>query len=158
MQESAEPHALVDIVPELAERLQRDFEGRLNVHAIVAPNYAVTIVEAFAAGADKLAGVTYVAQARRIPPSGIVAVGDDVNDIPMVRGAGLGVAMPHATDELARIARRVVVAHPGHLRLIFRSKRKNDRVDARKLATLLFLDQVPRVHVPRAAVRDRIRR
>jgi len=24
------------------------------------------------------------------------------------------------------------VAHPGHLRLIFRSKRKNDRVDARK--------------------------
>ncbi len=60
----------------------------------------------------------------------------------------------HLYDELARVARRVVVAHPGHLRLIFRSKRKNDRVDARKLATLLFLDQVPRVYVPRAAVRD----
>lgn len=60
----------------------------------------------------------------------------------------------HLYDQLAEVARRVVVAHPGHLRLIFRSKRKNDRVDARKLATLLFLDQVPRVHVPRAAVRD----
>jgi transposase len=40
------------------------------------------------------------------------------------------------------------------LRLIFRSKRKNDRVDARKLASLLFLDQVPTVHVPSVEVRS----
>jgi transposase len=54
---------------------------------------------------------------------------------------------------LRPIAQRVVVAHPGQLRLIFRSKKKNDRVDARKLATLLFLDQVPEVHVPALDVR-----
>jgi transposase len=47
----------------------------------------------------------------------------------------------------------VAVAHPGKLRLIFRSKRKNDRVDAEKQAKLLYLDQVPQVHVPRAEVR-----
>lgn len=51
-------------------------------------------------------------------------------------------------DRLSRIARRVVMAHPGQLRLIFRSRRKNDRVDARKLATLLLLDQVPAAHAP----------
>lgn len=51
-------------------------------------------------------------------------------------------------DRLRPLARRIVVAHPGHLRLIFRSKRKNDRVDARKLATLLLLDEVPAVYVP----------
>ena len=56
-------------------------------------------------------------------------------------------------DALRQIARRVVVAHPGQLRLIFRSKNKNDRSDAKKLATLLFLDQVPTVHVPRQEVR-----
>lgn len=56
-------------------------------------------------------------------------------------------------DALSRIAERVVVAHPGHLRLIFRAKRKSDRVDAEKLATLLYLDQVPPVHVPSADVR-----
>lgn len=56
-------------------------------------------------------------------------------------------------DALARIARRVVVAHPGHLRLIFRSKHKHDRADAKKLATLLFLDQVPPVYVPSVDVR-----
>ena len=51
-------------------------------------------------------------------------------------------------ERLRRIARRVVVAHPGQLRLIFRSTRKNDRVDAEKLAKLLFLDEVPPVYVP----------
>lgn len=54
----------------------------------------------------------------------------------------------HVYDRLAKLAQRVVVAHPGHLRLIFRSKRKNDRVDAEKLAKLLYMDMVPAVHVP----------
>ena len=57
-------------------------------------------------------------------------------------------------DALKPLAVRVVVAHPGQLRLIFRSKRKNDRVDARKLAMLLLLNEVPQVHVPRAEVRN----
>lgn len=57
-------------------------------------------------------------------------------------------------DYLAAVAHHVAVAHPGHLRLIFRSKKKNDRVDARKLAMLLYLDQVPTVHVPSVKVRS----
>lgn len=56
-------------------------------------------------------------------------------------------------DRLAKIAAHVQVAHPGQLRLIFRSKRKHDRVDAEKLAKLLFLGEVPQVHVPRQDVR-----
>jgi transposase len=56
-------------------------------------------------------------------------------------------------DELVQVAARVVVAHPGQLRLIFRSKRKTDRLDAERLAKLLFLDEVPAVHVPPADVR-----
>jgi len=56
-------------------------------------------------------------------------------------------------DQLQRIARRVVVAHPGHLRLIYRSQRKNDRLDAQKLAKLLQLDMVPAVWVPPTDVR-----
>ncbi len=60
----------------------------------------------------------------------------------------------HLYDQLKRIARHVVVAHPGLLRLIFKSKRKNDRVDVKKLAMLLLMDQVPQVHVPSAEVRS----
>lgn len=59
----------------------------------------------------------------------------------------------HIYDLLRQVAQRVVVAHPGQLRLIFRSKRKNDRVDAEKLAKLLFLDEVPTVYVPSQDVR-----
>src|ERR1700683_395386 len=44
-------------------------------------------------------------------------------------------------DQFQRKADHVAVAHPGHLRLIFRSKKKNDRVDAAKLAKLLYLDE-----------------
>ena len=54
---------------------------------------------------------------------------------------------------LTPLASRVAVAHPGLLRLIFRSRRKNDRRDAEKLAKLLYIDQVPTVHVPSAEVR-----
>lgn len=51
-------------------------------------------------------------------------------------------------EALVGFCKRVQVAHPGDLRLIFRSKRKNDRVDAQKIAKLLYLDEVPAVHVP----------
>lgn len=51
-------------------------------------------------------------------------------------------------DHLRRVARRVVVAHPGKLRLIFRSSRKHDRIDAERLAKVLFLDEAPAAHVP----------
>ena len=49
--------------------------------------------------------------------------------------------------------RRVQVAHPGQLRLIYRSKRKHDRIDAKRLAQLLYMDLVPPVHVPSPHVR-----
>jgi transposase len=51
------------------------------------------------------------------------------------------------------VARRVAVAHPGLLELIFRSKQKNDRRDAHKPARLLYVGEVPQVHVPSADVR-----
>lgn len=56
-------------------------------------------------------------------------------------------------DQLAKRAERVTVGHPGQIRLIFRSKKKHDRIDAGKLAKLLYLDEVPAVHVPGLDVR-----
>lgn len=56
-------------------------------------------------------------------------------------------------EMFSEVAERVSVAHPRLLRLIYRSKKKNDREDAFKLARLLFVDQVPTVHVPSGDVR-----
>jgi transposase len=53
-------------------------------------------------------------------------------------------ALPHAAE--------ILVAHPNHLRP---TRTKNDRVDAERLAKLAYLGQVPRVHVPDAATRER---
>ena len=62
-------------------------------------------------------------------------------------------AYGHLYELISKVANRVVVAHPGQLRLIFRSKKKNDRTDAEKLAKLLFLGEVPVVYVPSQNVR-----
>ena len=59
----------------------------------------------------------------------------------------------HYHDVLRPLAARVLVARPGQLRLIFRSKNKNDRNDAERLAKLLYLGETPAVHVPPADVR-----
>ena len=59
----------------------------------------------------------------------------------------------HLYEALRPLAHHVAVAHPAKLRLIYGSKRKNDRVDAAKLAKLLLLDMVPPVHVPSIDVR-----
>jgi hypothetical protein len=59
----------------------------------------------------------------------------------------------HYHDLLQPLAARVLLAHPGQLRLIFRSKNKNDRNDAERLAQLLYLGETPTVHVPSLEVR-----
>src|SRR5262245_32506317 len=59
----------------------------------------------------------------------------------------------HYHDVLRPLAARVLVAHPGQLRLISRSRNKNDRNDAERLAKLLYLGQTPTVHVLSADVR-----
>ena len=57
-------------------------------------------------------------------------------------------------DQLKTVAAQVVVAHPAKLRLIWAAKRKNDELDAERLAKLLFLDAVPTVHIPKIEVRS----
>jgi len=57
-------------------------------------------------------------------------------------------------ERLTPLAKKVAVAHPGKLRLIFQSKKKSNRVDASKLASLMHLNQVPAVHVPSQEVRS----
>jgi transposase len=66
--------------------------------------------------------------------------------------ASLGYGAVH--DALAPLASQVAVAHPGRLRVIFQARKKNDRIDAHKLARMMFLDELPEIHVPSVAVRE----
>ena len=80
------------------------------------------------------------------------AAGSGSSPLSVCYEAGCGYGPLH--DALSPLAGHVAVAHPGALRLIFKSKKKHDRVDAKKLATLLYLGQVPAVHVPSVDVRQ----
>ena len=93
--------------PPLEARLREQFDGRLTMHTIYVPAYDFTVIEAFAHDTSKLVGITYVGQPWRIGPGLIAAVGDDVNDLPMLRGAGLGVAMPQASEAVKTAAKHV---------------------------------------------------
>jgi hydroxymethylpyrimidine pyrophosphatase-like HAD family hydrolase len=49
-----------------------------------------------------------VARRHDVLPEQIIAIGDDVNDLPMLKQAGLGVAMGNAKPEAKAAARQVI--------------------------------------------------
>jgi len=52
------------------------------------------------------------------------------------------------------LAKRIILAHPGKLRIIAESTRKSDQVDANLLATFLALDMIPQAHRPTPRQRE----
>lgn len=52
------------------------------------------------------------------------------------------------------LAERVVLAHPGRLRVIAESTRKSDKLDARVLAEFLAMDMIPEAHRPTPRQRE----
>lgn len=97
--------------------LERDldaaFPGRLSLHTIRSPRYRDWLCEIAPAGVTKWSGVMAVAREWSIPAAGICTVGDDVNDLPMIVNAGLGIAMGNAQPEVLAVADRVVGTHDG---------------------------------------------
>jgi Cof subfamily protein (haloacid dehalogenase superfamily) len=95
----------------LADELLSRWNDNLSIHVLRSPRYTGYFCEIAPAGVSKWSGVLHVAEQFGIGREEICAVGDDVNDIPMIRGAGLGVAMGNALDEVKASADRVA---PGH--------------------------------------------
>ena len=105
------------------ERLVREgFDDTVTVHnfpAVVAPQDATHwaggevahILECFDARADKWNAVRHLAAERGIDPARIVAVGDQVNDVSMIRGAGCGIAMGNAIEAVRAVADRVTASN-----------------------------------------------
>ena len=75
------------------------------------PVYTGTMCEVIRRDAGKWAAVLHLAELWGIAPEEICAVGDDMNDLPMIVGAGLGVAMGHAPDAVLSAADHVTADH-----------------------------------------------
>ncbi len=95
----------------LHSQLQDRVPGRLYTHVLRSPRYTGFMCEIVPAGVTKWSGIQRLARDWGIADDEICAVGDDVNDIPMIESAGLGVAMGNAPDEVKAAADRIA---PGH--------------------------------------------
>jgi 5-amino-6-(5-phospho-D-ribitylamino)uracil phosphatase len=96
---------------ELESILHGTFPRRLSMHVLRSPRYRGFLVEIVPADVSKWSAVRRLAQAWNIDESEICAVGDDVNDLAMIRAAGLGVAMGNAVPEVKAAADRIAPTH-----------------------------------------------
>jgi 5-amino-6-(5-phospho-D-ribitylamino)uracil phosphatase len=95
----------------LEQILHGSLSGRLSTHVLRSPRYRGFLVEITPAGVSKWSAVKRLAEGWGIDETSICAVGDDVNDIPMIRAAGLGVAMGNALAEVKAAADRIAPTH-----------------------------------------------
>jgi 5-amino-6-(5-phospho-D-ribitylamino)uracil phosphatase len=92
---------------QLAEALEAAAPGRLYLHVLRSPRYQGFMCEIAPRGVTKWSGVRRLADAWGVEAREICAVGDDVNDVPMIEAAGLGVAMANAPAEVRATADRI---------------------------------------------------
>ena len=89
----------------------RALPGRVRTFVQKSPSYAGTMCEVLHPEASKWSAVLHLAEKWGITADEIVAVGDDMNDVPMIAAAGLGVAMGHAPAEVLAVADIVTAGH-----------------------------------------------
>lgn len=93
-------------IEETMQALRRAFSPEeLKCNAIYAPNYGFHVVECFAPQVSKWHGIGHLLRLWGIAATEVVAVGDDINDVEMIAGAGLGVAMGNAIEAVRAAAR-----------------------------------------------------
>lgn len=102
-----------DAMSALEMQLAAAYPEHLSLHTIRSPRYSEWMCEIAPVGVSKWSGVALVAESLGIDSNAICAVGDDLNDLPMVQAAGLGIAMGNARAELLAAADWVVGTHDG---------------------------------------------
>ena len=85
--------------------------GQVQTFVQKSPHYTGTMCEVLRKDASKWSAILHLAELWGVDPAEICAVGDDMNDVPMLRGAGLGVAMGHAPAAVRAAADHVTADH-----------------------------------------------
>ncbi len=89
------------------EKLHARLDGNLSTHVLRSPRYIGFMCEFAPRDVTKWTAIRQLAADWDVPDEAICAVGDDVNDIPMIQGAGLGIAMGNALPEVKAVADRI---------------------------------------------------
>ncbi len=97
-----------DVTKEVGDELEAVFGDRIVFHAMPVGTLGVNVLEVFDPLVSKWQGLLKVAGATGIDPRQIIAVGDAMNDVAMIKSAGLGVAMGNAEEPVKAVAGRVI--------------------------------------------------
>ncbi len=92
--------AEAEAIPPIAARLREHFGGRAEI-----VRSHDRFVEVVPRGVDKGRALAWLARHLNIPRHQVMAVGDQENDLPMIRWAGIGVAMGDAAPAVREAAR-----------------------------------------------------
>ncbi len=95
--------------PRIVQELDAKFAERASFLALRAPLFDCHVIEVFAADVNKWTGVKGLCQRMGIAPERVVTIGDDVNDMSMLRGAALSFAMDNAAAEVKAAAKRTTL-------------------------------------------------
>jgi Cof subfamily protein (haloacid dehalogenase superfamily) len=98
-----------DRLPQIErEVVQRFGADRAHYNAIHLPAYDLAVFELFAPGINKRVGVSRLCETYGIEMSSVAAIGDGVNDVEMLAGAGVGVVVENACDAAKAVANMTV--------------------------------------------------
>jgi 5-amino-6-(5-phospho-D-ribitylamino)uracil phosphatase len=74
----------------------------------------VHILELFAKRINKWAAISWYLEQHNIDPSRVAAIGDQINDVPMIENAGIGIAMGNAVDAVKAHAKHTTATNDEH--------------------------------------------
>lgn len=97
---------LVMLPVERRERLQRELAEELG-HGFFVTSSSPNMVEIMSAGQDKGQAVRFLSEYYQVPTEKIAAIGDQLNDLPLVEAAGGKFTVANGVRELKKIATAV---------------------------------------------------
>jgi hydroxymethylpyrimidine pyrophosphatase-like HAD family hydrolase len=97
-----------DSLGRVAAWAEQELGAKVRTHRLINKNYRGQILEMLSPLSGKWTALARLAASAGISPAEIAAVGDDTNDVEMIAGAGLGIAMGNAVPAAREVAQVVV--------------------------------------------------
>ena len=95
----------------VARQLDAELPGRFVSTIVPSPQSGVHYLEVVGAEVSKWSALERLARLRGVAPEAVCAVGDEVNDLSMIHGSGLGIAMANGHERVRAAADWVCGRH-----------------------------------------------
>lgn len=97
---------------EIEQGLAAQFGSTIFSYSIFSPIYHCQVIDVFAPNATKWTGIEALCAVLKVKPDRAVAIGDDLNDLPMLQNATLSFAMGNSSPVVKQAAKSVTSSQP----------------------------------------------